>query len=65
MHQLRHTNASLLIAADMDIVTVSKRLGHSDPSVTQKIYAHMIDSKELEAANRMDMFYENLEMMSK
>jgi len=49
----------------MDIVTVSKRLGHSDPSVTQKIYAHMIDSKELEAANRMDMFYENLEMMSK
>ena len=65
LHQLRHTNASLLIAADMDIVTVSKRLGHSDPSVTQKIYAHMIDSKELEAANRMDMFYENLEAMSK
>jgi len=25
----------------------------------------MIDSKELEAANRMDMFYENLEGMSK
>ena len=65
LHQLRHTNASLLIAADMNIVTVSKRLGHSDPSVTQKIYAHIIDSKELEAANRMDMFYENLEIMSK
>lgn len=37
---LRHTSASLLISKNVDIQTVSERLGHSSSNVTLGIYAH-------------------------
>lgn len=40
LHDLRHTSASLLIASGVDPVTVSYILGHSDPSITMKVYSH-------------------------
>ena len=49
-HGLRHTHASQLINASVDIVTISKRLGHAKPSVTLAIYAHMFTSDESKAA---------------
>jgi Site-specific recombinase XerD len=56
-HQLRHTNASLLISAGVDVVTLSGRLGHGDKNVTLNTYSHIIKSKEEQAANLMDIFY--------
>lgn len=53
-HCLRHTHASALIDAGVDIVTISKRLGHAKPSVTLKTYAHLFrndDSKASAAIN--------------
>lgn len=57
-HALRHTHASALIAAGIDVVTVSKRLGHSSPAITLKIYAHLFralenDTRSAEAIERM------------
>ena len=49
-HGLRHTHASQLISAGVDIVTISKRLGHAKPSVTLAIYAHMFTSDDSKAA---------------
>jgi integrase len=49
-HGLRHTHASQLINASVDIVTISKRLGHAKPSVTLAIYAHMFTSDDSKAA---------------
>jgi integrase len=49
-HALRHSHASLLIASGVDIVTISKRLGHAKPSVTLAIYAHMFTSDDSKAA---------------
>ena len=49
-HGLRHTHASQLIAGGVDIVTVSKRLGHAKPSVTLAIYAHMFHTDDSKAA---------------
>jgi integrase len=49
-HGLRHTHASQLISADVDIVTISKRLGHAKPSVTLAIYAHMFTTDDRKAA---------------
>ena len=49
-HGLRHTHASQLIANGVDIVTVSKRLGHAKPSVTLAIYAHMFHTDDSKAA---------------
>lgn len=59
-HQLRHTNASLLISSGEDVVTVSGRLGHSDKNITLNTYSHLIKSKEAQVASRMDEFYERL-----
>jgi integrase len=53
-HCLRHTHASQLIDAGVDVVTISKRLGHAKPSVTLKTYAHLFrndDSKASAAIN--------------
>lgn len=50
-HGQRHQQASLQLAAGTDIAVVSKRLGHSSVSVTADIYAHLLRSKDQEAAN--------------
>ncbi|MGA8320353.1 MAG: tyrosine-type recombinase/integrase [Xanthobacteraceae bacterium] len=34
LHALRHTHASQLIASGMDVLTISRRLGHSSPTIT-------------------------------
>ena len=49
-HGLRHTHASQLVARGVDIVTISKRLGHARPAVTLAIYAHMFTSDDRKAA---------------
>jgi integrase len=53
-HALRHTHASQLINAGIDIVMISRRLGHAKPDITLRVYAHLFrkdDSKASEAIN--------------
>ena len=50
IHSLRHTHASQLIDAGVDIVTISKRLGHSSPAVTLRAYAHLFAEGDNKAA---------------
>ena len=46
-HSLRHSNASILLVADrLDVLTVSRRLGHRDASLTLKRYGHLLDTIE-------------------
>ena len=40
-HQLRHTYATLLYEAGVDVLTAQKLLGHSSPSTTLNIYTHL------------------------
>jgi integrase len=49
-HALRHTHASQLIDAGVDIVTISKRLGHAKPDITLRTYAHMFRKDDGKAA---------------
>jgi integrase len=49
-HSLRHTNASLQIAGGVSLPAVAKRLGHSNPTTTSKIYSHAIRSADEAAA---------------
>lgn len=49
-HSLRHSHASMLIHEGVDIVTISKRLGHAKPSVTLEVYAHMFHTDDSKAA---------------
>ncbi len=58
-HKFRHTQASLLIAEGVDILTVSKRLGHSKVSTTMDIYAHALAKSDEEASNTInDLIFE-------
>lgn len=45
-HGLRHTHASILLFKGVNILSVSKRLGHKDVTTTQSVYLHII--KEME-----------------
>lgn len=40
-HNLRHHYASGLIRAGLDPVAVAKAMGHSSPSITLEVYAHL------------------------
>lgn len=53
-HSLRHTNASLLIAAHVPITTVSGRLGHAQTSTTLNFYASAIQSADAAAADALE-----------
>lgn len=56
LHSLRHTNASLLIANDLDVATVSGRLGHADASTTLNIYTHQFRARDQMAASMLGEF---------
>ncbi len=53
LHGLRHTSATLLIAQNVDIKTVSSRLGHSETSTTLDIYAHALKKQDGLAAESL------------
>jgi integrase len=53
-HALRHTHASMLIAAGVDIATIAKRLGHASPATTLKVYAHCFKRDDRAAADAID-----------
>lgn len=50
-HKFRHSQASILYAAGIDIVTISNRLGHKQVSTTQNIYAHMMKESDRKASD--------------
>lgn len=49
-HAFRHTVASVLINNGQDVVTVSRRLGHSRTSTTLDIYSHLIAEADADAS---------------
>jgi integrase len=53
-HCLRHTHASMLIDAGIDVVRISKRLGHADPSITLRVYAHLFQKRDDKSADAID-----------
>jgi integrase len=56
-HALRHTHASALIAAGKDVVMISRRLGHRNPTVTLNIYSHLFKRDDSEAAEAMQAVF--------
>lgn len=53
-HKFRHTQASLLIAKGVDILTISKRLGHAKISTTLDIYSHQLAKSDERASEALD-----------
>jgi integrase len=56
-HALRHTHASQLIASGMDVLSISRRIGHSSPSITLNVYGHLFNAADDRAAVVLDAAY--------
>ncbi|MFF4270151.1 tyrosine-type recombinase/integrase [Streptomyces sp. NPDC001536] len=54
-HKLRHTAASLAIAAGADVKVVQTMLGHKDASMTLNIYGHLFPDRLDEVADALDI----------
>jgi integrase len=54
-HALRHTHASALIDSGLDVVKISRRLGHASPMVTLTVYAHLFHDSDTSAAAAMEV----------
>lgn len=53
-HELRHSAASLLLAAGVPLEAVADTLGHSSIRVTKDVYGHLLPGQRAEVANAMD-----------
>lgn len=60
-HDFRHTHASILISKGVDVVKVSKRLGHANAKITLETYAHLVPDEGNDLA---DVFEKALEKIS-
>jgi integrase len=53
VHGLRHTSATLLLAAGVPPHVVQRRLGHKRVEMTLNLYAHVLPSMQADAASRL------------
>jgi integrase len=57
-HDLRHTNASLLLAQGVDMKRIQAWLGHAQLATTSEIYAHLVDDFKRDNASIIDQLLE-------
>ncbi|GII95780.1 site-specific integrase [Sinosporangium siamense] len=51
LHDLRHIHATTLLLAGVPVHVVAARLGHADPAITLRVYAHVVRAAEASAAD--------------
>ncbi len=56
-HCARHTFATTMLTAGVDLYTVSKLMGHSKISTTE-IYAKIVDKLKVEAVDKLDHLFD-------
>lgn len=52
-HAFRHGNATILVSGGADARSVATRLGHSDPAMTLRVYAHALQARDREMADEL------------
>ena len=57
VHDLRHASASLLLAEGVQVLEVSRMLGHSDIGTTLRVYGHLMPDAHTQAAGAMDRLF--------
>lgn len=60
-HDLRHTFASMLYDAGVDIKTAQKLLGHATPQITMEIYTHLSDARQVSSVQKMAEYLARLD----
>jgi integrase len=54
LHGLRHTQVSQLIATGLDVLTISRRIGHPSAAITLNVYGHLLSNTDTRAADIME-----------
>ena len=54
LYDLRHTHATLLLLAGVNIKVVSERLGHASVTITLNTYSHVLPTMQRESAAKLD-----------
>jgi len=57
-HDLRHTQASLLLYSGADMKVIQARLGHAKYETTANLYAHLMQGAQAEASSKLDAMME-------
>jgi integrase len=63
LHSLRHHHASNLIAAGLDVLTVSRRLGHGSPTITLSVYGHLYPRADDRAAQAIEAMFDRVALL--
>lgn len=56
LHDLRHTNGSILASKGVDIVTIAKRLGHL-PATASAYYLHAVSEEDKKASEKLNNLF--------
>lgn len=56
LYDLRHTHATLLLAAGVPVTVVSARLGHRSAKMTLDVYAHVLPGQQEQAVERLEEY---------
>lgn len=54
LHTFRHTHAALLLAQGVDVMSVSRRLGHENVRITLDLYGHLMPGQDEKAARAIE-----------
>jgi integrase len=59
LHDLRHTHATLLLKAGVNVKVVSERLGHANIAFTMHVYQHVLPGMQAAAADTFSLLLRN------
>jgi integrase len=54
LHDPRHSHTTILLSSNVDVASVSARLGHDNADTTLKIYAHAVRKRDRASAGVME-----------
>lgn len=53
-HDLRHSAATILLSMGVNIKVIQELLGHSDITITLRVYGHLLPSMQEEAVEKWE-----------
>ncbi len=59
-HGLRHTHVSQLIAAGLDVLIISRRIGHANAATTLNVYGHLFPDSDGRSAKMLDVAFSSI-----
>jgi integrase len=59
-HSLRHTHVALLLFKGVPLYAISKRLGHSNMSITASVYAYMLDELRQKSDDQIEEILDSI-----